>query len=131
LDVRVRTWRDVPFRTVVRQQYDYSCGSAALATLLHFHYGLEVNEAEIFKAMYKTGDQESIRKLGFSLLDMKRYVESIGLTADGYRASLDDVAKAGQPAITVITAGPYKHFVTIKGVDDDAVLVGDSARGLY
>ena len=27
--------RDIPFRSVVRQQYDYSCGSAALATLLH------------------------------------------------------------------------------------------------
>ena len=29
---RVTTLRDMPFRTVVRQQYDYSCGSAALAT---------------------------------------------------------------------------------------------------
>ncbi|RYF14189.1 MAG: peptidase C39, partial [Oxalobacteraceae bacterium] len=26
------------FETVVRQQYDFSCGSAALATLLRYHY---------------------------------------------------------------------------------------------
>ena len=31
-NVQVMTWRDIPFRTVVRQQHDYSCGSAAVAT---------------------------------------------------------------------------------------------------
>ena len=30
--LNVISMRDIPFRTVVRQQYDYSCGSAALAT---------------------------------------------------------------------------------------------------
>ena len=29
--IGVTSWRDIPFRTVVRQQYDYSCGSAAVA----------------------------------------------------------------------------------------------------
>ena len=43
--VKVMTFRDIPFRTVIRQQYDYSCGSASLATLLHFHYGRPVGEA--------------------------------------------------------------------------------------
>ncbi len=49
---RVTSLRDMPFRTVVRQQFDFSCGSAALATLLHYHYGLPVNEAAVFQAMY-------------------------------------------------------------------------------
>ena len=29
-DLQVVSYRDIPYRTVVRQQYDYSCGSAAL-----------------------------------------------------------------------------------------------------
>jgi hypothetical protein len=76
--VSVTSWRDIPFRTVVRQQYDYSCGSAALATLLHFHYGLRVGESDVFQAMYAVGDQARIQEVGFSMLDMKSYLEQRG-----------------------------------------------------
>src|SRR5690606_32313285 len=60
--VPVRSLRDIPFRTVVRQQFDYSCGSAALATLLHYHYGSPSTEAKVFKAMYEVGDQAKIQQ---------------------------------------------------------------------
>ncbi|RAK57638.1 C39 family peptidase [Phenylobacterium deserti] len=126
----VVSMRDMPFRTVVRQQYDYSCGSAALATLLHHHYGRPVGEAEIFKAMYATGDQAKIRQVGFSLLDMKNYLKSIGLSADGYRENLDLLRKHKSPAIAVINVGNYRHFVVVKGVQGGKVLVGDPALGL-
>ena len=76
--VKVTSWRDIPFRTVVRQQYDFSCGSAAVATLLTYQYGRKVSEAEVFKAMYAVGDQEKIQKVGFSMLDMKRYLDEHG-----------------------------------------------------
>lgn len=126
----VRTFRDIPFRTVVRQQYDYSCGSAALATLLRYHYERPVDEAEIFKAMYLAGNQDVIQKVGFSLLDMKNYLHRLGLESDGYRTNLADVAGSGLPAITVISTGGYNHFVVIKGVRNGKVLVGDPATGL-
>jgi hypothetical protein len=128
--LKVLSWREIPFRTVVRQQYDYSCGSAALATLLRFHYDKDVGEAEIFKSMFMAGDQAKIQKVGFSLLDMKDYLSRKGIRADGFRMTLDDLQKAGKPAITVISVGPYKHFVVIKGVEKDLVLVGDPALGL-
>jgi predicted double-glycine peptidase len=126
----VHTWRDIPFRWVVRQQYDFSCGSAALATLLLFHYDVKVNERDVFQAMWKTGDQAKIRKLGFSLLDMKRALRDHGIEADGYRLSLDQIERAKVPAIALITVGPYKHFVVIKGVEDGRVMTGDPAMGL-
>lgn len=128
--MKVTTMRDIPFRTVVRQQYDYSCGSAALATLLSHHYGVKVTEAEIFEAMYAKGDQQKIRKVGFSLLDMKRYLESHGMAADGYRATLKQLESAKAPALSVISVGNYRHFVVIKGMRDGKVLVGDPALGL-
>lgn len=128
--LQLRSYRDIPFRTVVRQQYDYSCGSAALATLLRFHYGQDIDEAEVFKAMFVAGDQEKIRKVGFSLLDMKTYLESVGLRADGFRISFDNLQQTAIPAITVISVGNYRHFVVIKGVSKEQVLVGDPALGL-
>ncbi len=128
--VGVTSWRDLPFRTVIRQQFDYSCGSAALATLLRFHYGKPVREAEIFTAMYKAGDQSKIRKVGFSLLDMKRYLAGAGYSSDGYQISLDDFSKMSTPGIALVKTGAYKHFVVVKGVAGPYVLVGDPALGL-
>ncbi|WP_374471593.1 C39 family peptidase [Phenylobacterium sp.] len=127
---KVTSLRDMPFRTVVRQQYDYSCGSAALATLLHYHYGRPVNEAQVFRAMYAVGDQPNIRRLGFSLMDMKTYLAAIGLRSDGYRESVAQLAARRTPAIVMISIGAYRHFVVVKGVRGDEVLVGDPARGL-
>jgi predicted double-glycine peptidase len=127
---QVTSMRDMPFRTVVRQQYDYSCGSAALATLLHHHYGRAVGEAVIFKAMYDHGDQAKIQKQGFSLLDMKRYLATQGLTANGFRETIEGLERSNEPAIALIQVGSYRHFVVIKGVRAGRVLVGDPAQGL-
>jgi len=129
--LKVTSLRDMPFRTVVRQQYDYSCGSAALATLLHHHYGLPVSEAEVFQAMYAQGDQPKIRQVGFSLLDMKRYLNARGYPADGYKMTYAQLLKARTPAITIIQVKTYRHFVVIKGASRDRVLVGDPSSGLH
>jgi predicted double-glycine peptidase len=128
--VRVLSWREIPFRTVVRQEHDYSCGSAALATLLTYHYGKPTSEPQAFSAMFSRGDQAKIRKVGFSMLDMKRYLQARGIQADGFRIGLDELAASRWPAIALIDLGAYRHFVVIKGVSKDKVLVGDPAQGL-
>jgi predicted double-glycine peptidase len=126
----VTSMRDMPFRTVVRQQYDFSCGSAALATLLHYHYGLPVNEGSVFQAMYANGDQAKIQRVGFSMLDMKNYLKSKGFEANGYRRKASDLRDMTQPGIALIRIGSYRHFVVVKGVRADKVLVGDPAQGM-
>lgn len=119
------------FATVVRQQYDFSCGSAALATLLRYHYGLMRSETDVFAGMWRQGDQASIRKVGFSLLDMKRYLADNRLQADGYKVSLDAIAARRLPGIALITYRGYRHFVVIKGITADRVLLGDPSLGLH
>lgn len=128
--VRVLSWRDIPFRTVVRQQYDYSCGSAALATLLTYHYGRPTSERDAFTEMYAKGDRARIRKLGFSMLDMKRYLIAQGLPANGYRMTLAELAGADEPLIALVKVGAYRHFVVVKGIQGDRILIGDPALGL-
>lgn len=118
------------FQTVVRQQYDFSCGSAALATMLSFHYGRPHDERRAFLGMWRDGDQAAIRRLGFSLLDMKRYLASLGLQADGYRVSLDQIAQARVPGIALVDVNGYKHFLVVKGIQGDSVLLGDPSLGL-
>ena len=89
---------ELKFNNVVRQQYDYSCGSAALATLLTYHYDRPITETDAFRSMWEVGDQERIKQLGFSLFEMKTYLERIGLKADGFRLTLDRVKEIGVPA---------------------------------
>jgi predicted double-glycine peptidase len=129
-NVQTRSLQETKFAQVVRQQYDFSCGSAAVATLLTYHYERETAEQDAFEAMYEAGDKEKIAKAGFSLLDMKGYLESIGYGADGYQASLDTLEKAGVPAIALIDERGYRHFVVVKGVEGNEVLIGDPALGL-
>jgi predicted double-glycine peptidase len=128
--LNVVSYRDIPFRTVVRQRYDFSCGSAALATLLRYHYNRDVNEELVFRAMYAAGDQSVIQRVGFSLLDMKQFLASNGYEANGFRLSLKDLEDMNRPAIVMIDTAGYKHFVVFKGDDAGRVLVGDPALGL-
>lgn len=115
---------------VIKQEYDFSCGSAAVATLLTYHYQRNTTEAEVFETMIRAGDAEKIQRHGFSMLDMKRYLDGSGLNADGFRISLDDFIRIGIPAITMVNTGGYKHFVVVKGIDADNILVGDPAAGI-
>lgn len=129
--VPVTSFKMTKFKTIYLQQYDFSCGSAALASLLTFHYRRPTSEQQVFQAMFKAGDQQKIRREGFSLLDMKTYLASIDMASDGFEVSLDKLAEIRLPAITLIETNGYKHFVIIKGVRDDRVLIGDPARGSY
>lgn len=128
-NVPITTFKEMHYRRVVHQRYDYSCGSAALATLLTYHYERPTLESTALKWMFEHGDQEKIRKEGFSLLDMKRYLASIGLDGEGYRVTLDKIAQVGIPGIILVNVKGYSHFVVLKGIRGDKVLIGDPALG--
>jgi uncharacterized protein len=121
--------KEIRFRNTLRQQYDFSCGSAALATLLTYHYGHPVDEQQVFEQMFRLGDRAKIRKEGFSLLDMKRFLAARGFQADGFELPLQQLVSAGLPAIVLLNDKGYQHFVVIKGISGERILVGDPASG--
>jgi uncharacterized protein len=127
--IQTTSLKELRFKNTVRQEHDFSCGSAALATLLTYHYDNPVTEEAVFKVMFERGNKEKIQREGFSLLDMKRYLEANGYHADGYITTLDKVDKVGMPAIVLINNGGYLHFVVIKGLDGEKILIGDPATG--
>ncbi|WP_375419716.1 C39 family peptidase [uncultured Sphingomonas sp.] len=129
-DLSVRSVVDRRFTGVIRQRYDFSCGSAALATLLRYHYDFRVGEDTAFRGMWAHGDRDQIRRLGFSLLDMKRWLGSRGIDANGYKVSLDRIAQTGVPGIALIAIKNYRHFVVVKGINRHEVLLGDPSSGV-
>jgi predicted double-glycine peptidase len=121
--------KEARFKSTIRQKYDFSCGSAAVATLLTYQYGYPVNEQSAFEQMYEHGNRQKISKEGFSLLDIKKYLQANGFDADGFQVPLEKLQQERLPAIVLIDEKGYHHFVVIKGLRDGRVLVGDPARG--
>lgn len=128
--INISSIKEQRFKTIYKQQYDFSCGSATLASLLSFHYDIVVDELEVFQDMYSHGNQAKIQKHGFSLLDMKLYLSRQGYRSNGFKISLQQLAQAEIPAITIINNNGYMHFVIIKASDENEVLVGDPAIGI-
>jgi predicted double-glycine peptidase len=129
-NIPVTSFAERRFKTVYKQQYDFSCGSAALASLLTYHYDDVVNEQDVFVDMYQNGNQQKIQQKGFSLLDMKNYLERRGYRSDGFKIKLDQLITANAPAITILNNKGYLHFIIIKGLNEQEVLVGDPAVGV-
>jgi len=127
--VPVKSIKEARFAATIRQQYDFSCGSAALSTLLTHHYRYPVTEDKVFEEMFRRGDQAKIKIEGFSLLDMKRYLEAHGFESDGFQEPLEKLAAANIPAIVLINESGYNHFVVVKGIREGRVLIGDPAGG--
>lgn len=125
----MRTWRDMRFREMAPQRYDFSCGSAALATLLQSAYGIETSETQLIKAMLREDNAAEVVKNGFSMLDMKRYATSAGLRAHGYKIDADALYRLQMPVIALLDIKGYKHFVVVKGAASGRVFVADPALG--
>ena len=120
--------------SVVTQEWDLSCGAAALATMLRYQYGDPVTEREVATALMRRDEYLANPQLvqirqGFSLLDLKRYAESRGYKGIGYgQLSVEDLIKEA-PILTPIDTFGYKHFVVFRGVMADRVLLADPAWG--
>lgn len=125
----MRSMRDMRFQDLMRQRYDFSCGSSALASVLHYGYGLDVTEPELIKKMMVGVDPKDVVRNGFSMLDMKRYVESIGMRGHGFRIEVDALYRLQMPVIALLDLKGYKHFVVVKGAANGRVFVADPALG--
>ena len=115
---------------VVRQQWDFSCGAAALATILTFQLNDAVTEGDVIRGLLDGTTLERVRQRGgFSLLELKRYAESRGYEAEGYgNLTLADLTALG-PSIVPLRLGYGDHFVVFRGAQGARVLLADPDEG--
>ena len=119
---------------VVVQKWDISCGAAALATVLNYQHGDPISEREIAAALigreeYLANPDLVRSRLGFSLLDLKRFVDQRGYRGIGYGdlefGDLLDLA----PVLVPVNLNGYPHFVVFRGMKGNRVLLADPAFG--
>jgi predicted double-glycine peptidase len=126
---RVNSMQELHFANIVRQRTDYSCGAAALATILRYGYHLDVDENVVIDGMLGVADPVLVRQRGFSMLDIKRYVELLGLRGRGYRVDTARLRTLRVPVIVLMDVRGYRHFVVLKQVHDSQVELADPILG--
>jgi predicted double-glycine peptidase len=124
--------KDLRDQDVIKQRFDFSCGAAALATILRFGFGEDVTEAAILASLFdlpSEAEKDERRRKGFSLLDLQRVAEGRGYNAQGFRLAPDQLSLLGGPVIVFIEPRGYKHFAVLRGARGDRVYIADPSRG--
>lgn len=137
---RVKSFKEIREEGVVLQKLDYSCGAAAMATLMSSFFQEPVREDEVVGFIFIHGQtpEEGLKKYfkrkGFSLLDLKRYAEFKGYKAAGYKEmTLEDLIEVLRdqqvPPLVPINPFGYNHFVIVSGIQGDRIYLADPAIG--
>jgi len=117
---------------VVKQRYDYSCGSASLATLLTYGLNDPVDENALLRALLAplAPDQlTALQKKGLSLFDLQQLAQQRGYKALGFRVHQSQLAKLLRPVIVFVKPHGYEHFAVLKGLSGDRVYLADPSLG--
>jgi uncharacterized protein len=130
----VRSMWELRQQNIVLQKFDLSCGAAALATILRFEHGEKLTERDVAlglvsRDVYIANPRLIRLRQGFSLLDMKRYVDRLGYNGQAFGSLTYKDLLSLAPAIVPVRFFGYNHFVVFRGVLGHNVLLGDPAYG--
>jgi len=130
----VRSLLEMRRQNVVLQHWELSCAAAALATILRYQYGVPVTERSVALGLINREEylaNPSLVRLrqGFSLLDLKRFVDRLGLEGIGLgQLAFSDLLERA-PIIVPVDLRGYPHFVVFRGATSTRVLLADPAFG--
>ena len=119
---------------VILQQWELSCAAAALATVLRYQHGVPVTERIVALGLINRpeylANSELLRiRQGFSLLDMKRFIDRLGYMGQGLgQMTFNDLLQYA-PVIVPINSHGYPHFVVFRGATSTHALLADPAFG--
>ena len=137
---RVKSMLELRREKVIIQNLDFSCGAAALSTVLRYGYGEDTSERELISMIFvfgqtpEKGVKKYFKRQGFTLLDLKRAARAKGFPSVGYKGmTLDELVETLEqdrlPILVPIRPMGYNHFVVVKGVLGNRVYIADPAFG--
>ena len=130
----VRSIIEIRHQNVVLQQWELSCAAAALATILRYQYEVPFTERSVALGLinreeYLTNPDLVRLRQGFSLFDLKRFVDGLGYEGIGLgQLALPDLF-ARAPLIVPVNLQGFPHFVVFRGGTQKSVLLADPAFG--
>jgi predicted double-glycine peptidase len=127
---RVQSLKEIRERSVVMQRLETSCAAAAVATVLTYGFQDRMTERYAVTRMLENTEPAKVRSRGgFSLLDIKLFVEDEGYRGEAYQyLSLEDLKLFHAPIVPIRVNG-LNHYVVLNAVEGDRVLLADPAFG--
>lgn len=121
----ITTWKQLRDADLEKQDLDYSCGSAATATILRSFYGRDIYEKDILDEVMLVGDDGTA-----SFSDLQQAVKKFGFKAIGISANFEKLKTIKIPAIVYLRYRDKDHFSVIRGINDQGVVwLGDPSWG--
>lgn len=129
-----RNWVTLRDAGVVRQERDFSCGVAALATYLTYYLQYPVTEQALLALLDQHGDDWALpldwREQGVSYAVLLRLAQYHGLRGAGMAVSSELLGSLTVPAIVRLEVHGVAHFSVLRGVDDSGqVQLADPSWG--
>jgi len=121
----IKTWKDLRDSNIEKQDEDFSCGSASVATILRSFYGKDVYEKDILDEVIRVGDDGTA-----SFSDLEKAVKKFGFKAVGLTLSFEKLKSIKIPAIVYLRYRDKDHFSVIRGVNENGLVwLGDPSWG--
>jgi predicted double-glycine peptidase len=118
--------KDVLFKGIDSQIHDYSCGTAALATLISGLYE-NIEEQKVIDVIF---DSEEAKNAGYTASQLESAAKKLGFNAEWRKISPDILPKIKQPVILLIGLNSdFAHYVVFKGIDNNEAFLADPIRG--
>ena len=130
IDRDIKSKTEIKFHNIVKQKYDVSCGSAALATIFQYYYDEKITEQQIIDIIKNIKSISTLENSeGFTLLDLKMAAEFLDYKGYGYKGSISAMKKLDLPKIVLLNSPKGDHFVVIKNIGSEYVEIADPALG--
>lgn len=136
IEVPVKSWIEIKNHNLVRQEYDYSCGSASIGTVLKYFFNDNVSEQEVLDfVLEKKGvdkpDKGKLegKDLTLSFYDLKEFAEGRDYKVLGLALNMETLKKLKIPAIVFVNIRRKEHFTVYKGMDERFVYLADPSFG--
>lgn len=127
------SYRELRYTGVVGQTTDYTCGPAALATLLTYYYGTPVNEEALtVRAVNDMSRRGKEVVSGLSMLALKNTLAAEGVSATGYKMNIEQLAELMKEGLPVIANVQYPkgHYYLVLAAEGEEVLLADPSWGV-
>jgi ABC-type bacteriocin/lantibiotic exporter with double-glycine peptidase domain len=106
-----------------RQQQRWTCGPAAVRTVLYYQFGLDLTDTELSVVLATnrngTSDFDGLKTLGFT------FKES---SAGNFKKLKKEIDRHRLPIVHILTP-EGGHYVVVVGYDDDNIYVSDPETG--
>jgi len=126
------SYKELQERQVVMQKRDYSCGAAALATVIRYYWGDPVTEEQFLVLLTKLltpAEMKDRIENGLGLTDLRNLANKAGYQASMGKVTYEELTKAKIPVVVGLIVNGHEHFAVFRGAAAGWVYLADPLRG--